>query len=360
MFGMGRSCFASLQRAKMSPLRRRLRTFWLGESLQVRWSTPTRRAFTSNIEFKVTILNDYLYITGGQFSQLVNGTIAMNGPSAAWPCNWYPQTLEDRAVLTSLPTVMDTLSLSLKESWVNSTVQFKVTNQTAPSFNRAAFWRDPNQPTAYLWGGWARRGNLPTTTELWQFTADDDGSGEWSRPDPANPDALMPLMRTNGASTATCNGKALYIGGYQSNMTDSRLETASRLPTPGMLTYDMETGMWANISTAPGLNRYGTSLYGAAACAENLGRNGLFFPISGQLADVLPGYSQINNAQFMMGTANLTFYDVENDKWYWQQTSGDNPDTRGRHCVAGVQSSNGTYEMSVIPPICSLPALTTP
>lgn len=72
----------------------------------------------------------------------------------------------------------DTLSVSLKESWGNSTVQFKVTSKMAPSFNKAAFWRDPNQPTAYPWGGCARRGNLPTTTELWQFTANDDGSGE--------------------------------------------------------------------------------------------------------------------------------------------------------------------------------------
>lgn len=248
----------------------------------------------------------------------------------------------------------DTLSISLKESWVNSTVQFKVTNQTAPSLRREAFWRHPNQPTAYLWGGWSWN-NLPTTTELWQFTADDDGGGEWSRPDPANPDELIPLLRTNGASTATCNGKALYLGGYQSNITDSRLETDSKLPTPGLLTYEMETRLWANISTAPALNRYGTSLYGAAACAENLGANGLFFPISGQVADAQPDYNQTNNAQFMMDTGNLTFYDVENNRWYWQQTSGDNPDTRGRHCVAGVQSMNGTYEMSVISIICFPP-----
>lgn len=261
------------------------------------------------------------------------------------------------AVLTSLATVKDTLSISLKESWVNSTVQFKVTNQTAPSFNKAAFWKDPSQRTAYLWGGWARQGNLPRTTELWQFTADDGGGGEWSRPDPANPDELIPLLRTNGASTATCNGKALYLGGYQSNITDSRLETGSKLPTPGLLTYDMETRMWANISTAPAVNRYGTSIYGAAACAEDLGGNGLFFPISGQVADVLPDFDQIENSQFMMNTANLTFYDVEKDKWYWQQTSGDNPDTRARHCVAGVQSLNGTYEMSVTSFICSLPML---
>lgn len=252
----------------------------------------------------------------------------------------------------------DTLSVSLKESWVNSTVQFKVTNQTAPSFHKAAFWRDPNQPTAYLWGGWARKGNLPTTTELWQFTANDDGGGEWSMPDPANPDALIPLLRTNGASTATCNGKALYLGGYQSNITDSRCQTDDKLPTPGLMTYDMETRIWGNVSAAPGLNRYGTSIYGAAACAENLGRNGLFFPISGQVADVVPDFDQVKNSQFMMDTANLTFYDVENERWYWQQTSGDNPDTRGRHCVAGVQSSNGTYEMCVISFICSLPTLT--
>jgi hypothetical protein len=87
MFGFGRRCLGSLQIAKTSPLRRRLKTLWLGESLQVRWHSPARRTLTSNIEPIVTILNDYLYITGGLFSQLVDGEIALNNGEPRWPRN---------------------------------------------------------------------------------------------------------------------------------------------------------------------------------------------------------------------------------------------------------------------------------
>lgn len=252
------------------------------------------------------------------------------------------------AVLTCLATVTDTLSLSLRESWVNSTVQFKVTNQAAPSLIRAAFWRDPTQSSAYLWGGRARPGLLPRARELWQFTANDEGGGEWSRPDAANQDELVELARTNAASSATCNGKAFYLGGYQNNHTDPRLETNSRLPTPGLVTYDMETRTWENVSAAPGFNRYGTSIYGAAACAENLGRNGVFFPISGHVSDGLREFNAFTNGQFLMDTGELRFYDVDSGKWYAQKTSGDKPDPRDRHCVAGVEGQNGTYDMSVL------------
>lgn len=87
MSGLGRRCSGSLHTAKMSPLRRRLRTLWLGGSLRVGWPTPVSRALASNVEPIVTILNDHLYITGGRFSQLVDGEIAMFGGSAAWPRN---------------------------------------------------------------------------------------------------------------------------------------------------------------------------------------------------------------------------------------------------------------------------------
>lgn len=246
----------------------------------------------------------------------------------------------------------DTLSVNLKESWINSTVDIKVTNQTAPSLNKAALWRDPQQRTAYLWGGSAVPGTVPETKELWQFTADDNGGGTWSTSDPANSDELWSLARTNAASAASCHGKGFYLGGYQGPDTDS-WSTGSRLPMPGLVTYDMETRRWDNVSAAsepnrPGFNKYGTSLYGAAACAENFGQRGLFFPIGGQLSDGLRAINSTANGRFLTDMASLTFYDVTNDRWHTQQTSGPTPPQRDRHCVAGVKGPNGTYEMFVI------------
>lgn len=260
------------------------------------------------------------------------------------------------AKLMYLATVNDTLSISLRESWVNSTVEIRVTEQEAPSLSNAAFWRDPEQQTAYLWGGWAGNGTLPHKREFWQFTANDDGGGEWSRPVASNEDKLVELMRTRAASAATCNGKALYLGGYQNPSTDSRLETWNNVPAPGLVTYDMETRRWDNVSAAPGPNRsgfneLGTSIHGAAACAEGFGPRGVFFPIGGHA-----WVNAYGEGQSFMNMGNLTFYDVGNDRWYAQQTSGDTPPPRDRHCVAGAQGPNGTYEMSVIS-LCSLPFL---
>ncbi|KAG8158440.1 hypothetical protein KVR01_011562 [Diaporthe batatas] len=292
-------------------------------------SAPSAENFLARREPAITILNDHLYITGGMFSQLVDGEVAMirsNHPE--WPLN-------------------DTLSISLKDSWVNSTVEIKVTEQAAPSFNKAAFWSDPQQQTAYLWGGWAIAGTLPKTRELWQFTADDDGGGTWDRPAEANPGDLR---RTVGASAATCNGKALYLGGYASPLTDSFYagdNITNRIPTPGLLTYDMETRSWANESASPGFNGYGTSYYGAAACAENFGQRGVFFPIGGIVSDGLRTFDVDTDSGGILNdfSVELKFYDVEQDKWYAQQTSGAKPDARDHHCVAGVEGPNGTYDI---------------
>lgn len=225
-----------------------------------------------------------------------------------------------------------------------------MTEQRAPSFNKAAFWSDPQQQTAYLWGGWAFPGILPDTRELWQFTADNDGGGTWDRPIAANPGELYRIARTNAASAATCNGKALYLGGFQSQYTDPWYAAGniSRLPTPGLVTYDMETRSWANESAAPGFNEYGTSIYGAAACAENFGSRGLFFPIGGHVSDGLRTFDAPTTSGFLIDfSVELKFYDMENEEWHTQQTSGDRPDPRDRHCVAGVEGPNGTYDMLV-------------
>lgn len=255
-------------------------------------------------------------------------------------------------MLTYLTTVNDTLSIDLRESWVNSTVELKVTSQTAPSLNKEAFWRDPQQQTAYLWGGWAASNRLPQTRQLWQFTADDDGGGTWDGLIPAHAGDLLNIVRTSGASAAACNGKALYLGGVASRSTDSWFteDNTARVSMPGLVTYDMETRSWANKTAGPGFNDFGTSIYGAAACAENFGQRGLFFPIGGHVSDGTRSFNGALTSGFLIDFADeVQFYDVESDAWYTQQTSGAKPEPRDRHCVAGAEGPNGTYEMFVDP-----------
>lgn len=235
----------------------------------------------------------------------------------------------------------DTLSVSLQKSWVNSSVEVKVTKKSAPSLNMAALFRDTKQQSAYMWGGWAVPGTMPKYKELWEFAADTSGGGTWRVLDAANPAFQNNLVRTNAASAATCNGRGMYLGGYEDVNTDTVHSARAYLPTPGLVTYDIAARTWANVS-ATGFNTYGTTLYGAAACAGNFGKAGLFFPIGGDETDL---QTWNDNGRSLIDTSVLKFYDVDGDKWHSQPTSGEAPPVRDRHCVAGVQGPNGTYEM---------------
>lgn len=237
----------------------------------------------------------------------------------------------------------ETLSLSLKESWTNSTVQFHVVEQKAPSFSKAALWRSPDEKSAYWWGGNVFAGG-PAAKNLWQFTADSKGGGTWQLANTVNRDFLLEWPRTTGASTAVCKEKALYLGGFESPATDSRSKEKGRQPISGLASYDTERQRWDKASAAPGFNRFGTSIYGAGACAENFGSGGLFFSIGGNVADQ---DFQDNSGNIPIYTAVLNFYDVAGDTWHSQQTPGDAPRARDRHCAAGVAGPNGTYEMFV-------------
>lgn len=242
----------------------------------------------------------------------------------------------------------ETLSLSLKESWVNSTVRIQALKQDAPSFSKAALWRSPDQKSAYWWGGHVYAGKPAVKDGLWQFTADGEGAGggAWRLANTANRDFLLGLPRTTGASTAVCKEKALYLGGFESGMTDRGYEDTGRHPVPGLVSYDMEKQTWDNVSAAPGFNDRGTSIYGAGACAENFGSRGLFFSIGGNKANPDKGFSD-NTSNILINTTVLNFYDVARNTWHSQQTTGDKPPPRDRHCAAGVAGPNGTYEMFV-------------
>lgn len=237
----------------------------------------------------------------------------------------------------------ETLSLSLKESWTNSTVQFEALEQKAPSFSKGALWRSPDQKSAYWWGGHVFAGGA-APKNLWQFTADNEGGGTWQLANTINRDFLLGYPRTTGASTAVCKGKALYLGGFESSATGSSSDGKGRQPVSGLASYDMEKQRWDKASAAPGFNKFGTSIYGAGACAENFGSGGLFFSIGGNMADQ---DFKDDSSNMLIDMDVLHFYDVASDTWHSQKTSGEAPPVRDRHCAVGAAGPNGTYEMSV-------------
>ena len=99
-------------------------------------------------------------------------------------------------------------------------------------------------------------------TELWRLSATelaarvrarDVSAAEAARDalarlDAANPAFQNNLVRTNAASSATCNGRGMYLGGYEDVNTDTVHDAHAYLPTPGVVTYDIATRTWANAS----------------------------------------------------------------------------------------------------------------
>ncbi|KAH9905351.1 hypothetical protein F4778DRAFT_729703 [Xylariomycetidae sp. FL2044] len=284
---------------------------------------PSPDTFVRRMGHTIAVVGDYLYIDGGEISQTVDGELyTINGSHWSWQVN-------------------HTLSIPLREAWTNKSVTPKIINKEAPTLNKAALW--PYDDSIYMWGGQGPYGNVPATKDLWQFRTDGQGGGSWDIINPSNTDLFFQFVRSTAAVKSICNNVGLYMGGYISAATDriDDLTLQSRIPVPGILTYDVEARKWANES-ATDYNMFGTSLNAGGTCLSTLGENGLFVVIGGNFADAVVFE---DNGRSMMDMATVRFYDVAANKWYSQPTTGDPPRLTDRMCIAHAQSQNATTEI---------------
>ncbi|KAK8101956.1 hypothetical protein PG999_012330 [Apiospora kogelbergensis] len=237
----------------------------------------------------------------------------------------------------------DTLVIPLDQSWSNATVPIKVIPKNAPVFDEAALWVDEAQNAMYMWGGQGPWGNISKEKTLWGFDA---GSQQWAKKTPSNVDVFMNLARTSLAARTTCRGLGFYLGGFVSSWTDPAAKTGdSNFPAPGLLTYDLARGGWANRSTAA-LNAYGTLVGGALACLPRFGTDarGLVLALGGEVAR--PGDYSPAKADALVSLSNLTFWDLATETWHAQPATGDVPAPRSRACVvAAAGATAGSYEL---------------
>jgi len=265
----------------------------------------------------VAILDDRLYIEGGEISQFVNG-IPDPGPNYSRPVN-------------------TTVSLPLATAWTNATVQLTAISQHPnPSLKNFALWTDPATKTLVSWGGDGPYGNVSGARNktAWVFKPDGSGGGAWTTRGPANPEAFLGVTRNTQGAQAVCRGKGYYLGGWAGPATDSNLRRI--VPTPGMLVYDLASGGWTN-ETAPAVMQ--TIQEGEALCAP-FGGGGVLAVVGG-LYSSPTDYLAVR--QVAMNEVNI--YDPDKKEWHTQATTGDIPDQRSWFCAAGVQGKNGTYEM---------------
>ncbi|KAK8041034.1 kelch repeat [Apiospora phragmitis] len=194
----------------------------------------------------------------------------------------------------------------------------------------------------YLWGGQGPWGNLTKDKALWEFEA---GSQQWSKKVASNVDVFMNLVRSSLAARTTCRGTGFYLGGFASVWTDPSAKAGGNdFPVPGLLTYDMASGGWANQST-DALNTYGTIVSGTLSCLPTFGTDnrGLIMVVGGEIARP-DDYDPKKDG--LMSLSNITFWDMETATWHSQLATGDIPLPRSRACVvAAAAPGGGSYEL---------------
>ncbi|TDZ26010.1 Kelch repeat-containing protein [Colletotrichum orbiculare MAFF 240422] len=277
-----------------------------------------RRAFASAI-----VVGDYLYIDGGEVSQLFNGRNS-SASLPSWPVN-------------------STLSVHLGESWTNSTVTFRSTPKTgAPKLNKQALWRDPAATAFYAWGGITSYFAQPPANELWRFEVDGAGGGAWARA--ATPRnnlvALAQLVRATDGAFAQSKDVGYYFGGFASEQTDTSVSGPdSYLAVPGLVAYNMTSGDLKNVSST-GFGGWG-NLVGGAAQFVPFGTDGLLVFMGGGQGPIATKWGGWKDVDFN----EVRLYNPQTDKWHTQQTTGSRPTRREKFCTVGVPGPNNTYEI---------------
>ncbi|KAI1383143.1 uncharacterized protein F4822DRAFT_93907 [Hypoxylon trugodes] len=277
----------------------------------------------------VVALGDYVYIDGGEISQKSNGTdITTNGTQSY-----------------ASYSVTSTLSLSLKDSWTNRTVQLQSIPKQAPSLDQQIYWSDPSNGAGafYTWGGMAAGSATPPTNEQWLFNADGSGGGMWSQVSQSDYRQFAALKQPVGSAFTQGNQIGYALGGQATSKTDNTIQKADPgYALPGLVSYNFQTGDWNNVTTTTDFGGYGTSLNGRAEFVP-FGPNGLLVFLGGSESQVDATDSSIVPTNWN----SITLHDPVTGKWYKQKTSGMRPVLLERFCSVGVQGPNNTYEIYI-------------
>lgn len=248
-----------------------------------------------------------------------------------------------------------TLSIDVSKSWYAQTVECQVTPKTngPVSTGSHAIWNDPSGNAFYIFGGLVYYGYAKergiTTDGIWKFTVDGQGGGTWAKQRPSNFDQLETISLTDGAAYADTSGSSggigVSIGGVYNNETDPRQDYAWRW-TNTMTVYDMKTKTISSYDMSQVIRPTGYLWHGRAQFVPQFSPNGLIFLLGGKTfpRQLLPGERvQVDGTGLHFD--NITFFDPESRRWRWQSARGNIPPDRNSHCLVGVASPAGTYEM---------------
>ena len=265
------------------------------------------------------IVNNTLYIDGGEIAWQSNGTLA----------GWEPMN--------------STLAISLSESWTPESVTIEPfpKNNGVPLFDFETLWAGADGDSFYAFGGASKieLSPLNPVPSLWQFS-----QGTWSSVSQYG-NSFPSITRPAGGLGASGSGTGYILGGFDS-FGSPYWKATGFTPVPGLLSYDMKSNTWANVSASP-LSFNGTAINGAMEYVPNFSSDGLLIAMGGEFPG--PG-GWLDLGQNLFSFSNISVYDPSTDSWYWQTATGytgdsDIPTGASLFCHTGAKSSESTYEM---------------
>ena len=214
---------------------------------------------------------------------------------------------------------------------------FNQIDKTAPVLNYVSLWSDASNTSFYAYGGEVSgisqgESRVIPPNSLWQFTPNGKG-GSWSEVGISSNSIFPSLIRQAAAAGTSGDGAGYLLGGYN-----------EFVPIPGIVTYNMSSGVWANDSAA-GFSTYGTAQYGQMQYVPNVAENGLLVLFGGETSDDVEWH---DNGSNLLSFDTIYMYDPSSNTWHNQTASGTVPESRDRFCSVGVQGDNGTFEIFIM------------
>lgn len=215
--------------------------------------------------------------------------------------------------------------------------------------NFGSLWTSEDAGRLYSFGGetsWLPNGQNQTyPLSIWSFSPDGQGGGSWSEAVGGNTTAWPDGITRPMGGLATSSPTAGYIlGGYSTHRTDPLTSNQQPLkfkPLSGLLSFNFSSGEVTS-SSATEYSPYGTAAWGGMHFAPAFGSAGVLVALGGNVTRGLD-LTEDGDTSFRP-LDKVAVYDVQNQTWYLQTTTGDIPDPRLRFCVVGAQG-NSSYEM---------------
>ena len=235
------------------------------------------------------------------------------------------------------------MAIGLSSNWTNSTVTILINSKPdgVPSLNSPSLWYYGEANSLYT--GFSglnstfvdlnNNTSVVPPLSLWSFRLDGNGGGEWDQVINASSSAWGSLKRPVYSLQAQSPDTAFILGGSElrSNNLDNLLG--------GMVQYNMQSRTFVNTS-APCCNATDGLLRGAMHYIPSFGPEGIILAMGGQNSlDRPDGQTSFIDFSF------VSVFDTAKQAWWNQTTTGNPPIRRKEFCMAGINSTDSTYEM---------------